>query len=249
MAINHLLLATGLAAVLMLRGGVSILPAAAAGEVLSLGSSAHSSATDADRSEADEVNAAAPDDVASSDAELTEEARLREQQLLQDAEALRAQLASLSNTSGTYDAALIEVQQDLGRTYLELQQYDNALDHLLQALQLLRVNEGLYSERQVDVLKELIAAAQGQQAWEEADDYHHLLFAVQSRLYEEGSEEQVDALIAFAGWRVYAARQNLLARGGSRQNMMLLEDMQQQQERALEAARERGHVRQQWDML
>lgn len=184
---------------------------------------------------------------------LSEEVRLREQlreqQLLQDAEALRAELARLSSIYGTYDPGLIEVQQDLGRTYLDLQQYDGAVDHLMQALQLLRVNEGLYSERQTRVLQQLIAANQGLQEWEEADNYHHLLFSVQSRLYEAGSEEQVDALIAFASWRLDAARQNLLARGGAQHNVSLLQDMQEQQGQALEAARVRGHVRQQWDVL
>lgn len=248
MAKNQLSIATRLAAAFMLYGVVSVFSFSVAAEALSV-----EPETDADGTAviriADDVDDAGNDNDEQAAAVLSEEERLREQQLLQDAEALRAELARLSPIYGTYDPALIEVQQDLGRTYLDLQQYDNAVEHLMQALQLLRVNEGLYSERQISVLNQLIEANQGLQEWEEADDHHHLLFSVQSRLYEAGSEEQVDALIAFADWRVHAARQNLLARGGAQHNVSLLQDIQDQQGLALEAARERGHVRQQWEVL
>lgn len=181
--------------------------------------------------------------------ELSEEERERQQRLLAQAAALRARLDELDRVYGTYDPALIEVQHDLGRVYLELGQFDEAVEYLAETLQRVRVNHGLYSEQQVPVLSQLIEAHQGQQGWEEADDYQHLLFAVQARVHEAGSEEYVDALIALSGWRLHAARNNLLARGGAQYNVSLLLDLQDQQERALEAAREREHVRQQWDLL
>lgn len=180
---------------------------------------------------------------------ISEEELVGQQQLIQQAEAIQRQLEQLRAGSSTYSPALIEIHQDLGRTYMELQQYDDAQQYLLQALQLMRVNDGLYSAGQVRVLEELIKANEGLEAWEEVDDYQHLLFLVRSRLHEAGSEEHVDALLALSRWRIQAARYGLLARGGAPFNVSLLQEMQYQQDAALGSARERGHVRQQWDVL
>ena len=177
--------------------------------VLTIPRQAHDAAGDAPEVE-DSTHAAAGD--VDAVPELSEEERERQQRLLAQAAALRARLDELGRVYGTYDPALIEVQHDLGRVYLELGQFDDAVEYLAETLQRVRVNHGLYSEQQVPVLSQLIEAHQGQQGWEEADDYQHLLFAVQARVHEAGSEEYVDALIALSGWRLHAARNNLLAK-------------------------------------
>lgn len=165
------------------------------------------------------------------------------------AQALQAQIDDLSINLGTYDPALIELQSDLGRTYLELEEFELSHGVLEQAMQLVRVNDGLYGERQVELLKSLVQANLGLQAWEQVDIYAHLLFDLQSRLHERNSSAYTEALISFSDWRLQASRYNLLTRPGSSQSVEELQDLQKQHEEGLSLARERQDIGQQWSLL
>ncbi|MEX2333888.1 MAG: hypothetical protein WD600_06495, partial [Pseudohongiella sp.] len=174
---------------------------------------------------------------------------IQRQETLERAQALQAQIEGLSHELGSYDPALIELQDDLGRTYLELEEFELAHGTLEQAMQLVRVNDGLYGERQVSLLKSLVQANLGLQAWEQVDIYAHLLFDLQSRAHEPDSEAYVAALVSFSDWQLQASRYNLLTRPGSQQGLQALQDLQDRHERALASARDRGDVEQQWSLL
>lgn len=165
------------------------------------------------------------------------------------AQALQDQISDLSFELGTYDPALIELQGDLGQTWLELEQFELAHGVLEQAMQLVRVNDGLYGERQVALLKSLVQANLGLQAWEQVDIYAHLLFDLQARMHEKNSEAYAEALLSFSDWQLQASRYNLLIRPGSTQAMQALQDLQEQHKAALGFARERGDVARQWSLL
>ena len=188
-----------------------------------------------------------PDDVQAQAQDPAEAARRQER--VARAQALQAQIDDLSIDLGSYDPALIELQQDLGRTYLELEQFEPAHGVLEQAMQLVRVNDGLYGERQVELLKSLVQANLGLQAWEQVDIYAHLLFDLQSRLHERDSRAYAEALITFSDWRLQASRYNLLTRPGSPQAVQALQDLQKQHEQVLSLARDRQDVEQQWSLL
>lgn len=173
---------------------------------------------------------------------------LRQTQLAR-VQALQSYLSDLSHELGTYDPALIELQGDLGGTYLELEEYELAHGILEQAMQLVRVNDGLYGERQVGLLKSLIQANLGLQEWEQVDIYAHLLLDLQARMFAAGSGEYTDAFISFSDWRLQAARYNLLSRPGSQQGLQALQDLQDQHKSALVSAREREDTGQQWSLL
>lgn len=165
------------------------------------------------------------------------------------AQALQSQISDLSLELDSYDPALIELQDDLGRTWLELEQFELAHGVLEQAMQLVRVNDGLYGERQVGLLKSLVQANLGLQAWEQVDIYAHLLLDLQARQHEPGTAVYADALLSFSDWRLQASRHNLLIRPGSTQSVQMLQDLQEQHEAALGFARERQDVGQQWSLL
>ncbi len=197
----------------------------------------------------DEVStdAASPGDVP---AEAEDAVLAAQQQALQlRAQALQNQINDLSFELDSYNPALIELQGDLGRTWLELEQFELAHGVLEQAMQLVRVNDGLYGERQVALLKSLVQANLGRQAWEQVDIYAHLLFDLQDRQHEASSVAYGEALLAFSDWRLEASRHNLLIRPGSTQAVQMLQDLQKQHETALAFARERQDVGQQWSLL
>lgn len=191
---------------------------------------------------------ATPEDAAEQAEEDPVMAAQRQAQLAR-AQALQAQINDLSAELGTYDPALIELQGDLGRTYLELDEFELAHGVLEQAMQLVRVNDGLYGERQVELLRSLVQANLGLQAWEQVDIYSHLLFDLQSRMHDRDSSAYAQALISFSDWHLQASRYNLLTRPGSSQALQALQDLQEQHEQVLSLARDRQDVRQQWSLL
>lgn len=165
------------------------------------------------------------------------------------AQALQDQISDLSFELGTYDPALIELQRDLGQTWLELEQFELAHGIFEQAMQLVRVNDGLYGERQIELLKSLVQTNLSLKAWEQVDIYAHLLFDLQARMHEADSKAYAEALLSFSDWRLQASRYNLLIRPGSTQAMHALQDLQEQHEAMLGFARDRDDVGQQWSLL
>jgi len=192
----------------------------------------------------DEVGTdAAPDDM---QALVDEQLRAERERAVR---ALRARLDDAGGSLGSFDPALIELQTDLGQALIDIGQPDEAIGVLGQALQLVRINDGLYSERQLQLLSQLMHAHYINRDWDEVDDYHHLKFLLESRLYEPQSAEFSDALLALGDWRLQASRNNLLGRPGSQQMVTMLQDLQTRHDESLEFARARGDLRQQWALL
>jgi tetratricopeptide (TPR) repeat protein len=180
---------------------------------------------------------------------MADEARERVQQLLRDSAArLEAELAMRSGELGHYDVALAELQSDLGRIYLELGQYALATEVLQQALQLVRINRGLYDPGQIPVLEQLVSSFRAQSDWEKVDDYQHLVFSLQSRVYQPDSPEFADAVLAMGDWQVVAARARLTGRAGSFQSLERLNSLKDLYSDILVHAEERGDVERQWEV-
>lgn len=168
---------------------------------------------------------------------------------LRTARALRSQLDDLSSRHGAYDASLLELQTDLGQAYLSAGQVSEAIDVLGQALQLARITDGLYSDRQLLVLQQLMEAHHIEQDWDQVDDYQHLTFMLKSRIHAPESAEYANALLALGEWRLQALRANLLGRTGAQQTLQMLHRLQEQNEQALGHASARADVFQQWSLL
>lgn len=118
-----------------------------------------------------------------------------------------------------------------------------------QALQLARISDGLYSERQLLVLARLMEAHYIKRDWAQVDDYQHLTFMLKSRFHAPESAEYADALLALGDWRLQATRANLLGRTGGQQTLQMLHQLQEQHDETLEHARERADVARQWSLL
>ncbi|MDO9520387.1 MAG: tetratricopeptide repeat protein [Pseudohongiella sp.] len=180
---------------------------------------------------------------------MADEARERVQQLLREsASGLESELAARSNELGHYDVALAELQSDLGRIYLELGEYALATEVLQQALQLVRINRGLYDPAQIQVLEQLVSSLRAQSDWDRVDDYQHLVFSLQSRVYQPDSPEFADAALAMGEWQVVATRARLTGRSGSFQSIERLSNLKDVYSSVLVHAEERGDVARQWEI-
>lgn len=181
---------------------------------------------------------------------MADEAKERVQQLLRDsAGQLANELAVRSESVGPYDVSLAELQRDLGRIYLELGEYELATDVLQQALQLLRIDRGLYDASQIPVLEQLVASYRGQSDWDSVDDYQHLVFSLQTRAYQPDSPEFADAVLAMGDWQVVSARANRSGRGSYLQSVESLRDLRELYDSVNVHARARGDVARQWELL
>lgn len=122
----------------------------------------------------------------------------------------------LQSRDGPYAPALVETLGDLGRLHQALENHDQAVETLSRALHVARVTDGLYSERQLRVLGELIESERARKNWQQVDDYHHLALQIQNRLYEPGSTDHVAAIREFGDWKMQAYRGDLLEHSGTR---------------------------------
>jgi tetratricopeptide (TPR) repeat protein len=181
---------------------------------------------------------------------MLEEAGEQAQQLLRDsAFRLETELAQRGEQVGAFDVTLAEVQLDLGRIYLELGEHDLAIAALQQALQLVRINQGLYDAGQIPVIELLVANYRAQSEWDHVDDYQHLVFSLQQRTYQKDSAEFADAVLAMGDWQVLASRGRLAGRSGTFQALDRLSDLKDLYADVRVHAEERGDVSRQWEIM
>lgn len=168
-------------------------------------------------------------------------------QVLRDtAVSLETQLSALTEQVGSFDVTLTEIQLDLGRVYLQLEEFESASEILTQALQLLRINGGLYDARQIRVLEQLVNAYKFKSEWDEVDDYQHLVFSLQRRHYQEDSPEFADAALTMGEWQLMASRANVSGRPGTFKALQSLEHTKEMYAAAIVHAQSRSDVSRQW---
>ena len=125
-------------------------------------------------------------------------------------------IENMQGVLGVYDAALIEAYSDFAGFYMELEDYSNAVHLYNQALQISRINTGLYSEQQLPIIEALIDNNGKLEEWPAVDDLHQLNYHISSRLYDFSDSEYLTAVEDFGGWKLRVVRENLLDLNGRR---------------------------------
>lgn len=137
-------------------------------------------------------------------AELTAELEVR----------LRA-IEDLQFNQGIYHPALIEAYSDLANVFEELEEHDQAIRYLTDALQIARINTGLFSEQQLPLIDELITTNARKKDWSEVDDLVHLDYHIASRVYDLDDTEYLAAAEDYGEWKLRVLRENLLQQTSS----------------------------------
>lgn len=116
------------------------------------------------------------------------------------------QVAELEQRDGPYSDALAEPLAGLGRYYQDSGDMEQALRLYQRALHVVRVNEGLYSERQIPILRELLNAYRATGEIELLDNRYDYYF----RLYGNGRPPYTDvrlrAALGYLRWQREAVR-------------------------------------------
>jgi len=99
-----------------------------------------------------------------------------------DADSYKQQLEEQELMGGPYAEALAEPLSSLGRYYRDRGKYREALDLYERAVHIVRVNDGLYSERQIPLVRDLLELYRSVGDLETLDDRYDYFF----RLYGSG---------------------------------------------------------------
>ncbi len=125
-----------------------------------------------------------------------------------------AAVESLRGELGVYHPALGEAYGELGGFYLELEDYEQSLTTYNDALEIARINEGLFSESQLRIIDAMIRGNEGLADWDSVDDLHHFRYHMASRLWELTDNRHLAAISTWGDWKMRAVRDDLLNDGG-----------------------------------
>ncbi len=122
----------------------------------------------------------------------------------------------LQSLEGSYSQSSAELYRSLGNLYGQMGQGEEAIFAYREALQSLRINEGLASESQLEVIGEFNGLLFEEEAWEELDTNFHLASDMALRLYGEQDSRYIRAASALASWKIRAYQTGLYRPTGDR---------------------------------
>lgn len=131
------------------------------------------------------------------------------------AEAVRYE-QEIDRLDGSYDQSSAEVLRALAGVYWELGELDQAAQTYQEALQSLRIHEGLASEAQLEVISEANGLLFELEAWEELDTNFHLVADISRRLFGVSDARYIRAANSLAGWKVRAYQTGIYQGRGNR---------------------------------
>jgi tetratricopeptide (TPR) repeat protein len=124
-------------------------------------------------------------------------------------------IENLQSEQGIYGPQLQEVYSDLARFYLEIEDYENAIKLYNDALQVARINTGLYSEEQLPIIRALVENQSQVRDWGEVDSLHELEYFVASRAFELGDANYLRAVETYGQWKLRVVKENILDQSSS----------------------------------
>jgi len=110
---------------------------------------------------------------------------------------------------GAYDQAPIDELVQLADTQSLIGDYGNAISHLKQALQLNRINNGLYHYSQIEIVDELIANEILMENWEAVNHYYDLEELLYRRLFELTDARLEVGLEKITAWHISAINEDI----------------------------------------
>ncbi len=166
----------------------------------------------------------------------------------EQAAAWRGELERVLQRSGPYDPELVEPLQGLANWHRSQGDLAAAEKSLSRALHLVRVNDGLKSERQLPLLRELIDLARQSGDVALIDDRYDYLLFLHGRPQPPYSDEQLATLLDYLDWQ-----REVLVYGGEapslwRRRMLRLVEVNQQLMGTLQGDPE-TILRQSWQLV
>ncbi len=118
-------------------------------------------------------------------------------------------LEFIESDFGPFDARLGEPLLAYGDMLAQRGDYSDARAILKRALHVTRINEGLYSEAQIEIVERLIECNVAEEFWGSVDENFRYLQLLYSRLYERGSDQWHYGIAQVSDWHIVAINNNL----------------------------------------
>ncbi|MGA0935484.1 MAG: hypothetical protein ACO3R5_10180 [Pseudohongiellaceae bacterium] len=124
----------------------------------------------------------------------------------------QARIAELQKQSmrDTYDPELGEAYLELANSLSAEGNHDGALNAYSNALQVVRVTEGLNSLNQLPILKAQLEIHEQTNEWHRVDETLSLIHAISQDQLPVGDDRRVEAMNQISRWRLRAAEEELL---------------------------------------
>ena len=142
-----------------------------------------------------------------------EQERTADAAFVRELDLRRQAIDEMQGSQGIYSPQLQEAYGDLAALYAEVGDFESAIRVYTDALQISRINTGLYSDEQLPIIASLIQSNSQLSNWEETDDLHELRYHISSRFYELGDLAYLEAAENYGEWKLRLLRQNLLDLG------------------------------------
>lgn len=132
--------------------------------------------------------------------EAAEDNRQDLSELVENLNQLRTQLQTLRESEGTYSTVLLPIFPQLTEALIDARAYDEALEVLEQHLQLIKINEGLYADAQIDVVLKQFEVLASAGRWQTLFERLSHLEWIEQRADDRTLEQRVDGLKQLSGW-------------------------------------------------
>lgn len=126
--------------------------------------------------------------------------------------AYQENIQKLESEYGVYDAQLGEQLLGLGLVYQLENQHEQATDVLTRALQIKRINNGLYDLGQVAILEKVIKSNIETEDWLNVDRHYQQILWIHKRNYGETAPELLPVLDKVARWKLTAYKKRLISK-------------------------------------
>lgn len=126
----------------------------------------------------------------------------------------QAAIIEMQSDLGIYDPALQEAYSDFAAFYDEIEDFESAIRLNTDALQVARINTGLYSAEQRPIIQALVKNNSKLEDWPKVDDLKELDYFVASRLYTLEDPEFIESVEDYGSWKLRVVRENILELSG-----------------------------------
>ncbi|MFT4887694.1 MAG: tetratricopeptide (TPR) repeat protein [Pseudohongiellaceae bacterium] len=127
-----------------------------------------------------------------------------EQRILELNEQAALYQEQLSKLNNSYDETTSEVFLALAGIQHELGDFELANRSYLEAIQVLRVSQGLNSEAQLSVMEAFNDSLYAQQSWEQLDSNLHLANYIAGKLFDPQDPRYITSATSLASWKIKA---------------------------------------------
>jgi tetratricopeptide (TPR) repeat protein len=124
------------------------------------------------------------------------------------------QLSEMELSDGPYAAGLTDPLINLAFYYKARGDFESSLENYRRALHLVRVNDGLSSDRQIPILREMMEIYRSAGDYEALGDLYHYYYRVRKLGQAPLTQDSLDASLEYFAWErdLYAARSDGLER-------------------------------------